>query len=289
MTGLWGYVRHPNYLGEIIQWWGIWLICAYLPYGFLFIISPLLITLLIIFVSGVAPLENKMKNHPDFKKYSEKTPSLASMSLINGTLYSIAWYVIAYYGGKGIPAISLLAASIFYLSQLALFSKYDRRSFLICIPLSILTLVLGLIQECFFIQTHTLIYTHETYFPPLWLLSLYPVFSLTLNSSLLFLNKNVYLSFCLGGMGACLSYLTGEKLDGVVIVSIWSFATIFISWGIFLSIILWFNKKMIAIEHTFTDPKNLNQPITVFFDVSCPVCAKEMNHLKKRKQTGAIH
>jgi steroid 5-alpha reductase family enzyme/predicted DCC family thiol-disulfide oxidoreductase YuxK len=288
-TGLWGYVRHPNYLGEIIQWWAIWMISLYLPYGFLFIISPLLISLLIIFVSGVKPLEEKMKKHPDFKNYSEKTPSIIPISLINGLLYTITWYLIVSNGGKGLLATPLFVGLIFYLSQLILFSKYDQTSFLVCIPLSIFTLMLGFIQESFFIQTKTLLYPHETYFPPLWLLTLYPAFSLTLNSSLSFLNKNLYLSFFLGGLGACLSYLTGEKLHGAIVESIWSYPVIFLSWGLFLSFILRFNRKMIELKERFTNPEKLSQQITVFFDISCPLCAKEMNHLKKRKQTGAIH
>ncbi len=288
MKGLWGYVRHPNYLGEIVQWWGIWLICAALPGGFFFIISPILITFLIIFVSGVKPLEDRMKNHPDFKKYSEKTPSLAPLSLINGTVYTIAWYVIVSFGAKNSTVIPLLGAGLFYLSQLFLFSKYDRRSFLIAIPLSGIALFLGLIQESIFIQTKTVIYLNQVYFPPLWLLTLYPVFSLTLNSSMLFLNKNLFISFLFGGLGACLSYLAGEKLGGVIVPSLGSYVTIFFSWGILLSLLLQFNRKMVVIEEFYTNRERLKESVTVFFDSACPVCAKEMRSLKKRNQTGRL-
>jgi steroid 5-alpha reductase family enzyme len=76
MKGLWSYSRHPNYLGEIIQWWALWIPAAFLPWGWTLVFSPLLITYLIIFVSGIAPLEKKMKNHPDFLVYSRKTASL---------------------------------------------------------------------------------------------------------------------------------------------------------------------------------------------------------------------
>ena len=47
-SGLWAYSRHPNYFGEIMQWWGLWLIVITLPYGLLAVISPLTITLLIL-------------------------------------------------------------------------------------------------------------------------------------------------------------------------------------------------------------------------------------------------
>ncbi len=289
ISGLWSYVRHPNYLGEIIQWWAIWMIALYLPYGFLFVISPLLISILIIFVSGIKPLEEKMKGHPDFIKYSAKTPSLIPPSLINGLFYSLTWFFVVQYGAEGWQSVSLMIGVIFYLSQLAIFYKYDRKSFLICMPLSVFALVLGMIQESFFIHLDILFYPSQRYFPPLWLLSLYPLFSLTLNSSLSFLNKNFYLAFFLGSVGAAFSYLVGEKLHGVVLLSYSSYFTITISWGIFLILLLYLNKKMMAVEENFTNPEKLKEPITVFFDISCPICAKEMAHLKRRKQTGLIY
>jgi len=75
-SGLWSYVRHPNYLGELLQWWAIWLMAAYLPFGWLFVLSPLLLSFLIIYVSGIKPLEEKMHKHPDFSDYAAKTPKL---------------------------------------------------------------------------------------------------------------------------------------------------------------------------------------------------------------------
>jgi steroid 5-alpha reductase family enzyme len=81
-TGLWSYVRHPNYLGEITQWWAIWLFTLPLPLGWAFIVSPILITFLIIKVSGIAPLEKKMANHPQFAEYAKKTPSLIPFSIL---------------------------------------------------------------------------------------------------------------------------------------------------------------------------------------------------------------
>ena len=60
--GLWRYTRHPNYFGEVTQWWGIFLIALSSPYGFLAIISPLTITFLILKVSGIPMLEKNMKD-----------------------------------------------------------------------------------------------------------------------------------------------------------------------------------------------------------------------------------
>ncbi len=71
--GLWRYSRHPNYFGEVSQWWGIWLICLLVPGGIFGIVGPITITTLILFVSGVPLLEKKYKGRPDFEEYKRKT------------------------------------------------------------------------------------------------------------------------------------------------------------------------------------------------------------------------
>jgi steroid 5-alpha reductase family enzyme len=72
-TGLWRYTRHPNYFGEVTQWWGIWVIALSVPWGYLSVIGPLMITLLILKISGIPLLEKKMELHPDFAEYKRKT------------------------------------------------------------------------------------------------------------------------------------------------------------------------------------------------------------------------
>jgi steroid 5-alpha reductase family enzyme len=66
-TGLWRYSRHPNYFGEALLWWGLYLFtCSLPPKGFLYFFSPLIITLLLRYVSGVPLLEKHFKNNPAF-------------------------------------------------------------------------------------------------------------------------------------------------------------------------------------------------------------------------------
>lgn len=70
--GLWSYTRHPNYFGEVTQWWGLWLIALSVPGGLLSIVGPLTITFLILKVSGVPLLEKKMEENPEFAEYKRK-------------------------------------------------------------------------------------------------------------------------------------------------------------------------------------------------------------------------
>ena len=75
-SGLWSYTRHPNYFGEITQWWGIWLLALSVPYGLLAIIGPLTITILITKVSGVPLLEKAYAGRPDWEAYKKRTSVL---------------------------------------------------------------------------------------------------------------------------------------------------------------------------------------------------------------------
>lgn len=71
--GLWKYTRHPNYFGEVTMWWGIFIIVLSSPYGIYGVISPAIITTLILFVSGVPMLEKKYENNPQYQEYQKQT------------------------------------------------------------------------------------------------------------------------------------------------------------------------------------------------------------------------
>jgi steroid 5-alpha reductase family enzyme len=78
-TGLWKYSRHPNYFGEILMWWGVFIITLPIKNTIYFIISPVCITLLLVFVSGIPLLEKKYKNNPAFDAYKKRTSKLIPM------------------------------------------------------------------------------------------------------------------------------------------------------------------------------------------------------------------
>lgn len=75
-TGLWKYTRHPNYFGEITMWWGLWFILIGTPGMLTGLISPVTITILIVFVSGIPMLERLMEKHKDWPNYKQKTSAL---------------------------------------------------------------------------------------------------------------------------------------------------------------------------------------------------------------------
>ncbi|MEI6345793.1 MAG: DUF1295 domain-containing protein [bacterium] len=71
-SGLWAYTRHPNYFGEVVQWWGIWIVAMSIPGGLIGIIGPVTITILILKVSGIPMLEKRMEENPDFAEYKQR-------------------------------------------------------------------------------------------------------------------------------------------------------------------------------------------------------------------------
>ncbi len=78
-TGLWRYTRHPNYFGEVLLWWGIFIITFPLENGIWGIISPLTITFLLLYVSGIPMLEAKYKDNPQFQEYKKRTSAFFPM------------------------------------------------------------------------------------------------------------------------------------------------------------------------------------------------------------------
>jgi len=72
-TGLWKYTRHPNYFGEATMWWGIYIISLSTGDWLLNLISPVLITFLLLFVSGVPMLEKRYADNPEFIEYKKVT------------------------------------------------------------------------------------------------------------------------------------------------------------------------------------------------------------------------
>lgn len=76
-TGLWKYSRHPNYLGEIIFWWGIYLFLLSVSPGYWWtIFGPLCNNLMFIYISIPMMEKRQMGNKPGYAGYMESTNML---------------------------------------------------------------------------------------------------------------------------------------------------------------------------------------------------------------------
>lgn len=84
-TGLWRYSRHPNYFGELLVWWGLFVYAVPFLDGasFAVAIGPLLITVLLLWVTGIPPLERsadaKHGADPAYREYRRATSILVPL------------------------------------------------------------------------------------------------------------------------------------------------------------------------------------------------------------------
>jgi steroid 5-alpha reductase family enzyme len=71
--GLWRYTRHPNYFGDFMVWWGIYLIALSTGGAWWTIVGPLVMSTLLIRVSGKGHLEQRMMSRPGYAEYVSRT------------------------------------------------------------------------------------------------------------------------------------------------------------------------------------------------------------------------
>lgn len=75
--GLWRYSRHPNYFGEILFWWGIWLMqMSVAPRIWITVAGPVLVTLLFIFVSIPMMEKHLLASIPAYSNYRRRVSML---------------------------------------------------------------------------------------------------------------------------------------------------------------------------------------------------------------------
>ena len=76
-TGLWKYSRHPNYFGELLFWWGLWLFSFSVnPNAWWTLIGPLGMTWLFIFISVPMMDKRALKRKPDYARVIKMRPAL---------------------------------------------------------------------------------------------------------------------------------------------------------------------------------------------------------------------
>jgi steroid 5-alpha reductase family enzyme len=71
--GLWRFTRHPNYFGDCCVWWGFYAFACATPHGWWTFLGPLLMTVLLVRVSGVPMLERALMERPGYAAYVART------------------------------------------------------------------------------------------------------------------------------------------------------------------------------------------------------------------------
>ncbi len=214
-----------------------------------------------------------------------------NLSLLNSLCYTMGWFWCVLFGIHGQSIVATIGAVFLILFQLYCTKIKDIALYIQDVLLVIFSVLLGFILEIFFIQTNLIHYANTTkMLPPIWIISLYPLFSLLLNHSLKIIKKNYLVSFLFGFLGAPLSYIAGISLGGLTfpypLIQAW--IMIGICWGLFLCLL---NKIASIVEkataQTLAD-RDSKTNLELLYDGACPICKREICILQKKDNQSKI-
>lgn len=208
-----------------------------------------------------------------------------NLSLLNSVCYTVGWFWCVLFGIHNQWILATIGAVFLILFQLYCTKIKDIGLYIQDLLLVVFSIPLGALLELFFIQTSLIHYVNTTeMLPPIWIVLLYPLFSLLFNHSLKIIKKNYLASFLLGFLGAPLSYIAGISLGGLTfpypLLQTW--IMIGICWGLFLCLLAKIaNIIEKAAEETLEDQNSKND-LKLLYDGECPICKREVCILKKK-------
>lgn len=214
-----------------------------------------------------------------------------NLSLLNSLCYTAGWFWCVLFGIHGHSIIATLGALGLILIQLYFVKSKHTALYIQDLLLATFSIPLGFFLEIFFIQTKLIYYINaDANVPPIWIVCLYPLFSLLLNHSLKIIKKTYLASFILGFAAAPFSYLAGLSLGGVSFQYplLQTLTIIGICWGLFLCVLVKIaNIIDKAATETIADCDS-NNNLRLLYDGECPICKKEICILKKNENQNKI-
>ncbi len=208
-----------------------------------------------------------------------------NLSLLNSLCYTTGWLWCVLFGIHGQSFIATIGAVFLLFFQLYCSKIKDISLYIQDVLLVIFSVPLGVLLETFFIQIDLVHYaTTSKMLPPIWIVLLYPLFSLLINHSLKILKKNYLAAFLFGFLGAPLSYIAGISLGGLTfpypLLHTW--IILGICWGLFLCLLtkIAIIAEKAAIE-TLED-RNAKTTLKLLYDGECPICKREIGILQKK-------
>jgi len=214
-----------------------------------------------------------------------------NLSLLNSLCYTAGWFWCVLFGIHGQWILATIGAVFLILFQLYCTKIQDIGLYIQDLLLVVFSIPLGVFLELFFIQTNLIHYANITkMLPPIWIIFLYPLFSLLLNHSLKIIKKNYLASFLFGFLGAPPSYIAGISLGGLTFPYplIPTSIMIGICWGLFLCLLTKIaNIVEKAAAETLEDRDSKNN-LKLLYDGECPICKREICILQKKASQAKI-
>lgn len=208
-----------------------------------------------------------------------------NLSLVNSFCYTLGWFWCVLFGIHGQSFIAVTGAVFLILFQLYCAKSKDISLYIQDVLLVIFSIPLGTILEIFFIQTNLIHFANNAkIFPPIWIVFLYPLFSLLLNHSLKIIKKNYLVSFLFGFLGAPLSYFAGHSLGGLTFPYplLQSGIMIGACWGLFLCILSKIANSVEKAAAETLEERDSKTSLKLLYDGECPICKREICFLQKK-------
>jgi predicted DCC family thiol-disulfide oxidoreductase YuxK len=214
-----------------------------------------------------------------------------NLSLLNSLCYTVGWFWCVLFGIHDQPIVATVGAVCLILFQLYCAKIKDIGLYIQDVLLVVFSVPLGALLEMFFIQTNVIHYANATgILPPIWIVCLYPLFSLLLNHSLKIIKKNDLISFLFGFLGAPLSYMAGSSLGGLTFPyppnQTW--VMIGICWGLLLCLLTKVGKIIEKATAETLEERDSKNRLDLLYDGDCPICKREICLLQKKDNQSKI-
>lgn len=159
--------------------------------------------------------------------------------------FKICWIACAFSTKWGMPYLGPILTFIFILLHLIIV-QFNNRD----IKVVSLALLIGLVVDSLFFQSELIIYQGgflaQLKLAPLWILSMWAGFSVTLLYSLDSIKKRYFISGILGVIGGPLSYNAGVQIGSIVLNGLSAYIALAIVWGLIIPILFYFINRIEA-------------------------------------------
>ena len=162
--------------------------------------------------------------------------------IINFIFFQLVWFVCIIGA-----AINETHAAVAFSLLIILFHLYITKDKKIELKILLLASIIGFLFDGFLLKSELVLYADHGWsysITPLWIITLWMGFAITLNSSLSWLKKKIKLSALFGSVGGPLAYLAGEKLEAVTILNPDAIIVIAIGWSIITPLLIIIANKL---------------------------------------------
>lgn len=211
--------------------------------------------------------------------------------VLRSLCYTVGWFWCVLFGIHRQLILATIGAVILIFFQLCYTKRKNIALYIQDAILVLFSVPLGTLLETFFIQTKLILYVNTTNkLPPVWIIFLYPLFSLLLNHSLKIIKKSYLVSFLFGFLGAPLSYIAGISLGGLTfqypLIQTW--IMIGICWGLFLCLLTKITNIVGKAAAETLEDRDSKTILELLYDGECPICKREICILQKKDRQTSI-